>query len=79
MRQAAGVVRDDGKVVQGMQKSDSRWHLSRIPSKGQHDVSAIDGHSAAVHHHKAHILTAVHYHTVACQSAVYDHAALVGM
>ena len=31
--QSAGVIRDDGKVVQGVQKPDTSWKLIRVGSK----------------------------------------------
>lgn len=66
VRQAAGVIRDYRKVVQGVQEPDTRWQLIRIGAKGQSDVATIHWHSASVHHHKTYILAAVNYDSIAC-------------
>lgn len=66
MRQAAGVIRDYGKVVQGVQKPDTSWQLIRVSAKGQGDVATIHRHCASVHHHKAYTLAAVDYDSTAC-------------
>lgn len=66
VRQAAGVIRDYCKVVQGVQEPDTCWQLIRISAKGQGDVAAIHWHSASVYHHKAYILAVVNYDSIAC-------------
>lgn len=66
MRQAAGVIRDYGKVVQGVQEPDTSWQLVRVSAKGEGDVATIHWHSASVHHHKTYTLAAVDYDSTAC-------------
>lgn len=66
MRQAAGVIRDYGKVVQGVQESDTSWHLIRVSPKGQGDITTIYWHCASVHHHKTYTLAAVDYDSTSC-------------
>ena len=68
MRQAAGVIRDYRKVVQGVQEPDTCRQLIRISAKGQGDVATIHRHSASVHHHKTYTLAAVNYDSIACST-----------
>lgn len=66
MRQPCGVIRDDGKVVQGVQEPDTPRQLIRVGPKGQGDVAPAHRHCAAVHQHQAHLVTGKHNHSIAC-------------
>ena len=68
MRQLCGVIRDDGKVVKGVQEPDSAGQLIGVGSKGEGDVAPSHRHCAAIYHHQPQLVTGMHNHSVACSS-----------
>ena len=66
MRQLCGVIRDDGKVVEGVQEPDTPRQLIRVGPKGQGDVAPAHRQRAAVHQHQTQLVTAIHNHSIAC-------------
>jgi len=66
VRQPCGVIRKDGKVVEGVQEPDTPRQLIGVGSKGQGDVAPSHWHCAAVHQHQTQLVTAIHNHSIAC-------------
>lgn len=65
VRQLRGVVRDDGKVVEGVQEPDTPRQLIGVSPKGQGDVAPAHRHCAAVHQHQTQLVTGMHNHSIA--------------
>ncbi|KAA6421162.1 MAG: hypothetical protein FRX49_08861 [Trebouxia sp. A1-2] len=61
-----GVIRDDGKVVEGVQEPDTPRQLIGVGPEGQGDVASTHRYRAAVHQHQTKLVTGMHNHPVAC-------------
>jgi len=66
VRQPRGVIRDDGKVVEGVQEPDTPRQLIGVGPEGQGDVAPTHRQRATVHQHQTQLVTGVHNHSIAC-------------